>query len=83
MFLHFTQAQTTVTRIAGGTTNAATVSLCNNMICLTPWNYPAPGSHTFAMPTSTVIHIVVGYVTGNFDVLRTTVDAASGFLCRT
>ncbi len=81
IFANFTQAQTstTITRIAGGVTNPATASLCDNWICLAPFTYTSPGSHTFAMATSNVIHIVIGYYTGNFDLLRTTVDGAAGF----
>jgi hypothetical protein len=81
IFMNFAQAQfsTTLTRIAGGTTTAASASVCDNSICLSPWSYPVPSSHTFAMATSNVLYIVVLYPTGSFNLLRSTVDGAAGF----
>lgn len=79
LFINFTSAQTTVNRIAGGVTGNASVSLCSTMICLVPWNYPAPGSHVFAMAPNDVVDIVISYGSGAFWVSRTTVDATSGF----
>lgn len=82
LVVNFTHAQfgsTVLTRIPGGVTTTASATVCNNSICLTPWSYPTPSSHTFAMPTSDVLFIVVLFTSGNFNVSRATVDAAAGF----
>ncbi len=80
MFVHFTQAQTTLTRIPGGVSGTASVSLCSNLVCLLPWDYVTPSSHTFAMNPNVVIDIVVSYgSTAGFWVSKATVDATAGF----
>lgn len=81
IFTNFAHAQfgTTVTRIAGGVSGTSSVSLCSNFICLLPWNYPSPGSHTFSMATNDVLDIVISYGTTGFWISRATVDATAGF----
>ena len=83
MFTHFTQAQTTLTRIPGGVGGTASVSLCSSMVCLLPWDYIAPSSHTFAMNPNVVVDIVIGFGSTAFWVSRTTVDATAGFYFQT
>ncbi|PSK95211.1 hypothetical protein [Taibaiella chishuiensis] len=83
IFAHVTHAQflrgTTVTRVAGGAAGNASVSLCSISICLVPVNYPAPGSHTFAMAPNDVVNFVIGFGTGGFFVNKSAVDATAGF----
>lgn len=83
IFMHFTQAQTTVNRIAGGVAGTASVSLCSTMICLLPWDYPAPGGHTFPMNPNVVVDIVISYGSTGFWISRATVDATAGFYFQT